>query len=193
MIYPIQQFNQWLKEAAQQPAITEPTAMTLATATRDGHPSARIVLLKKADAEGFLFYTNLNSRKSSEIKENPNVSLVFYWMPLGRQVRVEGEVIPAAPYESDDYFSSRPRARQLGAWASQQSRPMETREELERRFEALAAKYEGKEIPRPPHWGGWRVVPRSIEFWTASDERLHLRELYQRSLGGGWSESLLYP
>lgn len=189
---PIALFHAWWTEAQQHPAITEPTAMTLATATPEGRPSARIVLLKQCDASGFLFYTNHDSRKSAEIKANPQVALCFYWMPLGKQVRVEGRVIPAQPHESDDYFASRPRARQLGAWASLQSQPMETRDDLEARFHALAAQYEGKEIPRPPHWGGWRVVPERMEFWTASDARLHLRDLYTHR-EGGWEHGLLYP
>ncbi len=193
MIDPIAEFNQWLAEAVAHPAISEPTAMTLATATPQGMPSARIVLLKKADAAGFLFYTNYTSLKSRQMLANPFVALTFYWMPLGRQVRAEGSVQQAGADESDDYFASRPRARQLGAWASLQSQPLESREELEARFTALAAEYEGKPIPRPPHWGGWRVVPRTVEFWTASDERLHLRHVYTQNAPGQWTDALLYP
>ncbi len=190
---PIALFQQWLKEAGNHPAISEPTAMTLATATPAGAPSARIVLLKHCDAKGFVFFTNYNSRKSSELKENAAASLCFYWMPLGRQVRVEGKVSQVSAAESDTYFSSRARARQIGAWASQQSRPLASREELDQNVAALTRKYEGKEIPRPPHWGGWRLQPDRIEFWQASDERLHVRELYTRNLSGQWTESLLYP
>lgn len=189
---PIAQFLDWWDAAKAHPAIPEPTAMTLATATPEGMPSARIVLLKECGPRGFLFFTNYGSRKSRELITNPHAALVFYWMPLNRQVRVEGKVAPAAPAESDDYFASRPRARQLGAWASLQSSEMETRDELEQRFARLASEYEGRPIPRPPNWGGWRLVPQRIEFWTASDERLHLRDLYTRQ-EPGWTHSLLYP
>lgn len=189
---PIAHFLDWWGEAKAHPAITEPTAMTLATSTPDGTPSARIVLLKQCDARGFLFFTNYDSRKSGELKANPKAALVFYWMPLGHQVRVEGDILQAGAEESDDYFNSRPRARQLGAWASLQSRPMETRTELEARFAALTQQYEGRDVPRPPNWGGWRLVPKRMEFWTASDERLHLRDLYTRQ-GDGWAHTLLYP
>ncbi len=192
MTDPIAQFNQWLKEASQQATIAEPTAMTLATTTRDGHPSARIVLLKACDANGFLFYTNLNSRKSGELKENPRAALVFYWMPLGRQVRVEGQMVPASDADADAYFAGRPRSRQIGGrpapWAV-----VSSREDLDAAFAAIEHKYEGRDVPRPPHWGGWRLVPDAIEFWTNSDARLHVRDLYSRSLSGGWSHSLLYP
>ncbi len=190
---PIAQFQRWLKEAGNRPAITEPTAMTLATATTDGRPSARIVLLKACDASGFLFYTNLNSRKGGELKQNPHAALCFYWMPMGRQVRVEGSLTPASDAEADAYFISRPRSRQIGAWASQQSRPLASREELDNNVAALEKKYQGQDVPRPPHWGGWRLKPTTIEFWQASDARLHVRELYTRNLSGQWTESLLYP
>ncbi len=190
---PIAQFQRWLKEAGNHPAITEPTAMTLATATTDGRPSARIVLLKACDASGFLFYTNLNSRKGGELKQNPHAALCFYWMPMGRQVRVEGSLTPASDAEADAYFISRPRSRQIGAWASQQSRPLASREELDNNVAALEKKYQGQDVPRPPHWGGWRLKPTTIEFWQASDARLHVRELYTRNLSGQWTESLLYP
>ena len=190
---PIPLFQQWLKEASNHPGIGEPTAMTLATAATDGRPSARIVLLKQCDKNGFTFYTNYNSRKSAELKENEAAALCFYWMPMGRQVRVEGKVTQVPAADSDAYFASRARARQIGAWASQQSRPLGSREELEQNVAALTRKYEGKEIPRPPHWGGWRLKPERIEFWQASEERLHVRELYTRNLSGSWTLSLLYP
>lgn len=190
---PIAQFNDWFAEAAAHPGITEPTAMTLATSTPEGKPSARIVLLKQCDAQGFLFYTNHQSRKSGELYANPNTALCFFWMPLGRQVRVEGRATPASDAEADAYFASRPRARQIGAWASLQSQPLDQRDTLDTRTAALEAEYAGRDIPRPPHWSGWRVVPERIEFWTASEARLHVRDLYTRQPDGGWQHSLLYP
>jgi pyridoxamine 5'-phosphate oxidase len=190
---PIAQFNQWLKEASQHPGIKEPTAMTLATVGEGGKPSARIVLLKTCDAQGFLFYTNLNSRKSQELKADPYAALCFYWMPLDRQVRIEGRVLPASDTEADAYFAGRPRARQVGAWASQQSQQLASREALDERVAAVEKEYAGRDIPRPPHWSGWRLEPNSIEFWQQSDARLHVRDLYNRSLSGGWKHSLLYP
>jgi pyridoxamine 5'-phosphate oxidase len=189
---PLAQFNLWLKDAANHPAITEPTAMTLSTA-QDNRPSARVVLLKECTEEGFVFYTNFNSRKSTELKSNPYAALNFFWMPLGRQVRVEGKVIPGSDAEADAYFASRPRERQIGAWASHQSRTLESREELEQAVDALERKYEGQPIPRPPHWSGWRLKPSSIEFWQASEARLHERHLYKKALSGEWIHSLLYP
>ena len=189
---PLAHFNQWWTEAKQHPAISEPTAMTLATSTPDGHPSARIVLLKECSEQGFLFYTNHTSRKSNELKANPLAALCFFWMPMGRQVRVEGRVEAASDAEADAYFGSRPRERQLGAWASLQSQPMHTRDDLETRLVALEKEYDGRTIPRPPHWSGWRVVPQTIEFWTASEARLHVRDIYTRT-DGVWVHSLLYP
>lgn len=188
---PIAQFNVWLAEAGQHPEITEPTAMTLATVA-DGQPSARIVLLKQCDPRGFLFYTNLESRKSSELKDNPKAALCFYWMKLGRQVRVEGSVQPASADEADAYFASRPRARQVGAWASQQSRPLLSREALDEAVTKVETTFEGQQISRPPFWSGWRLVPEKIEFWTASDARLHVRELFSRT-PTGWEQTFLYP
>lgn len=166
--------------------------MTLATATANGLPSARIVLLKEVDAEGFLFYTNLQSRKSRDLKENPHAALCFYWMPMGRQVRVEGVLEQVEDARADAYFASRPRARQLGAWASLQSEPMQSRAELDARVAEMEKRFEGKPVPRPPHWSGWRVAPQHIEFWQASEERLHARHLFTRQ-GEGWKHSLLYP
>jgi pyridoxamine 5'-phosphate oxidase len=189
---PISRFNDWLRQATQHPAITEPTAMTLATARADGAPSARIVLLKAADENGFLFYTNYASRKSAELKENQRAALVLYWMPLDQQVRVEGRVVQASAEESDAYFASRPREKQVGAWVSLQSQPMVSRETFEAQLADFAESHEGKPIARPPFWGGWRVVPERIEFWQQRDARLHVRDLYTRK-GDTWEHSLLYP
>jgi pyridoxamine 5'-phosphate oxidase len=189
---PIAQFESWWTDAKQHPAITEPTAMTLATSTADGKPSARIVLLKECNDQVFLFYTNHTSRKSNELNANPFAALCFYWMPLGRQVRVEGTVTAASNAEADAYFASRPRPRQIGAWASLQSQEMATRDDLETRVTALEKQYDGKPIPRPPHWSGWRLTPQVMEFWTASDARLHVRDLYTRT-DSAWVHTLLYP
>ena len=191
---PIARFNEWLALAKQTPAIKEPTAMTLATATTDGAPAARIVLLKDSDPNGFVFYGNMESRKFMELKANPRAALCFHWMPLERQVRVEGTVVSVSDAEADAYFNSRPRGRQLGAWASQQSRPLANREELEARNAQFEKKFEGVAVPRPPHWGGWRLAPLSIEFWINSDVRLHEREIYRRANATApWQHGLMYP
>lgn len=166
--------------------------MTLATATPDGKPSARIVLLKEHGPQGFLFYTNHDSRKSAELKANPLAALCFYWMPLDRQVRIEGRIAPSTDEEADRYFASRPRARQIGAWASLQSQPMATRDTLEARVAELTTQYAGREVPRPPHWSGWRLTSESIEFWHQNSARLHEREIFRRR-GDGWEHTLLYP
>jgi pyridoxamine 5'-phosphate oxidase len=191
---PIAKFTTWLADACAHPAITEPTAMALATATTDGAPSARIVLLKDHGPEGFVFYTNLTSRKSAELKANPKAALCFYWMPLDRQVRIEGSICPASDAEADAYFASRSREKQIGAWASLQSQPMRTREELNERIATLTKQYEGRDVPRPPHWSGWRLVPHSLEFWIQHNARLHDREIYTRADGqAAWQHTLLYP
>ena len=191
---PIDQFNAWLALAKQTPAIKEPTAMTLATATPQGAPAARIVLLKASDASGFVFYGNMESRKFSELKVNPRAALCFHWMPLERQVRIEGNVVRVSDEQADAYYNSRPRERQIGAWASQQSRPLANREELEARNAMFEKKFEGIAVPRPPHWSGWRLAPLSIEFWINSDVRLHEREIYRReTLASPWVHGLMYP
>lgn len=166
--------------------------MTLATATRDGHPSARMVLLKGFDARGFVFYTNYESRKGGELEQNPQAALVFFWVELERQVRVEGRVERAAPAESDAYFASRPLGSQIGAWASAQSRVIAGREPLERRTAELEDEYAGREVPRPSQWGGYRVVPHVIEFWQGRPSRLHDRLRY-RQKDGGWIVERLSP
>lgn len=191
---PMVKFTQWLDMAKADAAIKEPTAMTIATATADGAPSARIVLLKGHGADGFLFYTNLSSSKSNQLRENPRAALCFYWMALERQIRIEGSVDPADDDEADDYFASRPRARQIGAWASLQSQNLIRREELDARYRKFEQQFSGGNVPRPPHWSGWRLIPLSIEFWINSDLRLHEREIYRRpSPLAPWNHSLLYP
>ena len=188
---PIAQFRRWF-DTALAADLHEPNAMTLATATPEGRPSARIVLLKGFDERGFVFYTSYEGRKSEEIEANPRCALVFYWGELERQVRVEGGVSRIPEEESDEYFGSRPRGSQLGAWASEQSRPVEGRDALEERLRNLEAEYEGREVPRPPFWGGYRVEPEIIEFWQGRENRLHDRLVYRRS-GGSWRRERLQP
>ena len=188
---PIERFQEWFREA-EQAGVEVPEAMTLATAGADGAPSARMVLLKGADDEGFVFYSGYVSRKAGELDQNPRAALVFYWRPLGKQVRVEGPVERVSESESAAYFATRPRGSQLAAWASQQSQPLDGREELERRYAELEREYEGREVPRPPHWGGYRLRPETIEFWEHRENRLHERFCYTRARVG-WRAELLSP
>jgi len=191
---PIARFVELLERAGRTPAIAEPTGMTLSTVGADGRPSSRIVLLKGIDADGLVFYTNARSRKGRDIAARPDVSVTFWWPQLESQVRFEGPARPVSAAEADAYFATRPRVSQLGAWASDQSAPLRTREELENRYQELERKYEGKEVPRPPHWSGYRVTPLAVEFWRNRPGRLHERELYTRaSAGAPWSMTLLNP
>lgn len=190
---PVPLFCEWFDKAILHPDIAEPTAMTLATATTDGVPSARIVLLKEVSEAGFTFFTNYQGRKSVELAANPNAALCFYWMPLNLQIRVEGRVEKVSDAESDAYFASRDRGRQIGAWASLQSQPLASREALEQRVNAIEQRYAGQDVPRPPHWGGWRLVPEHIEFWHQGDYRLHERFVFTRQADGGWNKTYLYP
>lgn len=188
---PFELFGDWYGEA-QRLDIKEPTAMTVATATPDGRPSARTLLLKAYDDRGFCFYTNLTSRKGKELKDNPHVSLLFYWMPLGRQIRIEGAVERVSEKEADDYFASRRRGSQIGAWASKQSLAMDRDEALRDRVAEVAGQFEGGPIPRPPFWSGFRLVPEYFEFWEEGEYRLHKRITYVRE-GSGWVVSRIYP
>jgi pyridoxamine 5'-phosphate oxidase len=188
---PIAQFHVWFENVVDS-GLHEPNAMILATATRGGRPSARTVLLKGYDQRGFVFYTNYEGRKADELETNPMCALLFYWGELERQVRIEGRASRLPDEESDRYFASRPRGSRLGAWASQQSRPVEDRSVLEERVRALETEYEGREIPRPPFWGGYRVEPETIEFWQGRENRLHDRLVYSRRKEG-WKIERLQP
>ena len=189
---PFALFDKWFTQAkASEP--NDPDAMALATADSEGRPSVRMVLLKAHGPDGFVFYTNLGSRKGGELAANPHAALAFHWKSLRRQVRIEGPVEAVADHDADAYYTSRSRDSQISAWASDQSRTLDRRETMEARFADLARRFEGQPVPRPPHWAGFRVRPVRIEFWTDGEHRLHHRRLFEREDGGGWTESLLYP
>ncbi len=188
---PFADFARWFADA-QKNETNDPDAMTLATANADGAPSARMVLLKGYDQAGFVFYTNLGSRKAKEIRENPRAALCFHWKSLRRQVRIEGALVPVDDAEADAYFASRPRVSQLGAWASKQSQPLQGRFELEARVAKTIARFGVDSVPRPPFWSGYRLVPEVFEFWEDRPFRLHMRFVYRRS-AEGWVVEELYP
>lgn len=189
---PLEQFLRWYREA-EEANLRYPNAMAVATATADGKPSVRMVLLRQVDERGFVFYTNLESRKGREIAENPRAALLFYWEPLERQVRIEGRVELVSAAEADEYFATRPYGSQVSAWASRQSEPIASRAELERRHEEFAARYPEGAVPRPPYWGGYRVVPDAYEFWQGRADRLHDRFRYERRPDGSWVIVRLQP
>ena len=189
---PFALFDTWFTEArASEP--NDSNAMALATADADGRPSVRMVLLKGHGHDGFVFYTNRYSRKAHEMAANPHAALLFHWKSLRRQIRIEGSLTLASDAESDAYFASRARDSQLGAWASDQSRPLDDRATFEDRFEQVKARFEGQDVPRPPHWGGYRLTPDHIEFWQDRAHRLHERRVFDRADDGTWAEGLLYP
>ncbi len=183
---PLRQFERWHEEAGRGDAVA------LATATEQGAPSVRMVLLKGADERGFVFHTSYEGRKARELAENPHGALLFYWQEPGRQVRIEGQVERVDPQESEAYFRTRPRGGQLAAWTSHQSEPIGSRKELEERFAELQARFEGDDVPMPPHWGGFRLVPETYEFWEHRDNRMHDRFRYRRT-GDAWRTERLSP
>lgn len=185
------QFRRWFDEARAF-GLAMPEAMTLATSNPDGRPSARIVLLHGIDENGFVFHTNYESRKGRELEANPRAALVLYWHPLGRQIRIEGSIERVTEEESAQYFRTRPRGGQLGAWASRQSEQIDSRDILEERVRGLELEYEGRDIPLPPFWGGYRLLPDRIELWQHGEDRLHDRFAYERS-GDSWTHSRLSP
>jgi len=187
----LQEFKTFFAKALQSD-IKEPTAMTLATVGEKGQPSARLVLLKDIDDQGFVFYTNMKSQKGMDLKKNPQAALCFWWPSLDSQIRVEGTTEAVAEKEADKYWATRPRESQLGAWASQQSEVLSERSILLNRYEELEKKYGNRPIPRPPYWTGYRVIPHKIEFWYAKPHRLHERIVYQKE-SSGWKKHLLYP
>lgn len=192
---PFQQFADLYARAHSElsrACFPEPNAMSIATVGSDGRPSNRIVLLKAFDERGFVFYTNYQGRKGSELLANPNCALCFHWPPMEVQIRIEGRAEPVSDAEADAYFATRARESRLGAWASDQSRPIQHDGDLERRLADVTARYQGSDVPRPPHWSGFRVVPATIEFWHARTSRLHSRTLYIRD-GNGWRVETLYP
>lgn len=188
---PLQQFERWFAEALEA-GVEAPEGMALATATGDGAPSVRMVLLKAADERGFAFHTSYASRKGAELAANPRAALLFYWQPPGRQVRVEGRVERLGAAESEAYFRTRPPESRIAAWASPQSRPLADRAELERLYAEAAKRFADGEVPLPPHWGGFRLVPEAYEFWQRGENRLHDRVRYERA-GAGWTRGRLAP
>jgi pyridoxamine 5'-phosphate oxidase len=191
MTDPLALFDQWFAEArASEP--NDPEAMALATSDPSGQPSVRMVLLKGHGPAGFVFYTNEQSAKGGQLAANPRAALLLYWKSLRRQVRIEGRVERMSDTDADVYFATRARDSQLGAWASDQSRPLDSHETFERRFADMQQQFAGQDVPRPPHWSGYCVVPERIEFWTDRPHRLHERRLFTRE-GEGWTEGLLYP
>lgn len=188
---PFTKFGAWLAEAeASEP--NDPNAMVVATASATGRPAARVLLLKGWDRAGFVFYSNLQSRKADEMRANAQVSLLFHWKSLRRQIRIEGLVSPVSTAEADEYFASRPRVSKLGAWASSQSRPLPSREVFEAKLAEVEARFPGEDVPRPEHWSGWRLRPDYVEFWQDREFRLHDRQVFTRQ-GDSWESGLLYP
>lgn len=190
---PFTQFDRWYKRACRNLLLEFPNAMCLSTIDADGYPEGRLVLLKGYDAQSFVFYSNTESDKGRALAGCPRAALNFYWPPLQRQVRIQGDVEPVTAEEADEYFKSRPRGSQIGAWASQQSRVLESRDILNDRVQDLVTRYRGQDIPRPDYWSGYRVIPRRFEFWELRLNRLHDRFVYERCNEGGWKVFRIYP
>lgn len=190
---PLEEFARWFAAAEAEPGIVFAEAVCLSTLGPEDTPEGRMVLLKHFDARGFVFYTNLDSHKGRALAAHPRAGMTFYWQPLGRQVRIRGLVEPVTPGEADAYFASRPRESRIGAWASDQSRGLESRAALERRAAELEVRFAGADVPRPPNWSGFRIVPEAIEFWQEGSARLHDRFIYERDEAGGWARRRLYP
>ncbi len=189
---PFSLFEAWFAQA-RETEINDSNAMALATADADGRPSLRMVLLKGHGPDGFIFYTNFEGRKAGELLVNPHAALLLHWKSLRRQIRIEGPVERVDDATADAYFATRSRDSQLGAWASDQSRPLDSRDTFMARYEEVRARYEGQDVPRPPHWSGFRVVPQRIEFWQDREHRLHERQVYTRNANGDWDRGMLYP
>jgi pyridoxamine 5'-phosphate oxidase len=190
----LEKFDQWFAEAEHHPQIRENNAMNLATANREGYVTNRMVLLKEHDAQGFVFYTNLESRKGQHLLTNPRASLCFYWEPLSKQIRIEGQVQEVSAQEADAYFNSRPLKSRIGAWASKQSRPLQSKQALLKEVAKQGARFVTQEVPRPPYWSGFRLIPDRLEFWKAGEYRIHDRICFQwNEAQARWDESLLYP
>lgn len=189
--FPFRQFGIWFEEA-KRAELNDPNAMTLATVGDNSRPTARIVLLKEWDEQGFVFYSNLGSRKAQHMDFNPYVALLFHWKSLQRQIRIEGKVTPVSDSQADAYFATRPRPSQLGAWASLQSSPLASRQAFESGLQDVEARFDGQQVPRPPFWSGWRLSPDYFEFWQGADFRLHDRQTYMLT-SQGWETGLLYP
>ena len=190
---PMDQFTRWFQDAVERSGLNDPNAMCLSTLSPEGVPEGRIVLLKGVDPRGFVFYTNLESAKGRALAAHPVAALTFHWDRLARQVRVQGAVEPVMDEEADSYYASRPRGSRLGAWASEQSRPLVDRATLEGRVQEMERRYPGDEIPRPPHWSGFRVLPAAVEFWQGRTSRLHDRFVYRKDSGGRWAIQRLNP
>lgn len=192
-VSPLDYFSDWFDQASSHKGIEEANAVNVSTATSEGLPSSRMVLLKSFDASGFVFYTNLGSRKAQQLKQNPFAAMCFYWEPLGRQVRIEGQVFSVDSKQADDYFESRPFKSKIGAWASRQSQPLDHQNTLLKEIAKQAARYVARDVQRPPFWSGFCLVPNYFEFWQRGEYRLHKRHCYRRDENGKWLTQLLYP